>query len=258
MPWPTTPSPTSPSTSAPPSPEPRKARGRRSGEHAGVETDRGQRPRCSVVRPSVVVGRERCFELEELRVRANPVRQSGQSRDFMAEARCAGRVFAPGFECFREPALQRIAHPARFCTPFVMCQRGPLPKGRSRRWLDRASMVGEHRSHERTNRLAPVQNPPNRAVERMLRPLHSQYQERPAFLRMPGGRTFPTPGRPALRLKSRMQLPDVVKERQRGESPARRLRQRGIRRRFQALANDRQLQHSREHCRHVHGVMNET
>ena len=90
-----------------------------------------------------------------------------------------------------------------------------------------------------------------------LRPLHSQYQERPAFLRMPGGRTFPTPGRPALRLKSRMQLSDVVKERQRGESPARRLRQRGIRRRFQAIANDGQLQHSREHCRHVHGVMSE-
>ena len=54
-----------------------------------------------------------------------------------------------------------------------------------------------------------------------------------------------------------MQLSDVVKERQSGESPASRLRQRGIRRRFQAIANDGELQHAREHCRHVHGVMSE-
>ena len=54
-----------------------------------------------------------------------------------------------------------------------------------------------------------------------------------------------------------MQLSDVVKERQGGESPTRRLRQWSVRRRFQAIANNGQLQHSREHCRHVHGVMSE-
>ena len=68
---------------------------------------------------------------------------------------------------------------------------------------------------------------------------------------------FPATGCPAFRLKARVQLSDVVKERQGGESPTRRFRQRGARRRFQAVADDGQLQHSREHRRHVHGVMSE-
>ena len=118
-------------------------------------------------------------------------------------------------------------------------------------------MVGEHRPQERRHRLAPVENPSNRRVERVLRPSFGQQQERPAFLQMPGSRTFPATGCPAFRLKARVQLSDVVKERQGGESLARRFRQRGARRRFQAVADDGQLQHSREHRRHVHGVMSE-
>ena len=136
-------------------------------------------------------------------------------------------------------------------------QRGPFQKCRRRRWLDRASVVGKHRPHERRDCPTPVQNPPHRRVERVFRPPRGQHEERPAFLQMPGGRTLPVPGRPALRLKSRMQLSDVVKERQGGESPARRLRQCSIRRRFQSIADNGQLQHSREHRRHVHGVMSE-
>ena len=234
-----------------------KARGRRGGERAGIETDLGHRPRRSGVRPSVVVGRETRFELKEQPVRTDPVRQSSQSRNLMAETRCAGYVLTPGFECSREPAQQGIAHAVRCSPPVIVRQRGPFPKSRSRRWLDRASVVGKHRSHERRDRLAPVQHPPNRPVERVLRPPRSQHQERTAFLQVPSGRTLPVPGRPALRLKSRMQLSDVVKERQGGESPARRLRQCGIRRRFQSIADNGQLQHSREHRRHVHGVMSE-
>ena len=234
-----------------------EARGRRGGESAGVETDRGQRPCRSGVCPSVVVGRERCLELEEPRVRTDPVRQSGQSRDLMAETRRTGQVLTPGFESCGEPSLQGIVHPACFGPPVVLRQRWPFPKSRRRWWLDRASVVGKHRSHEQGHGLAPVPNPPDRLVERVLGPLHGQHQERPAFLEMPGGRMWPESIRPALCLKSWMQLSDVVKERQGGESPTRRLGQCGIRRRLQAIANDRQLQHSREHCRHVHGVMSE-
>ena len=170
-----------------------EARGRRGGERAGVEADRGQRPRRSVVRPGVVVRRERRFELEELTVRPDPVRQSSQPRNLMAETRCVRYMLTPGFECFREPVQQGIAHTARFSPPVVMRQRGPFPKRRRRRWLDRASVVGKHRSHERRDRFAPVQHPPHRRVERVLRPPRGQHQERPAFLQMPGGRTSPDP-----------------------------------------------------------------
>ena len=99
--------------------------------------------------------------------------------------------------------------------------------------------MGEHRSQKWRDRLAPVQHLPDRRVERVLGPPNGQYQERPAFLGMPAGRVWPEPIRPALCLKSWMQLSDVVEKRQGGEFLARRLGQFGIRRRLQAIANDR-------------------
>ena len=235
----------------------REARSGSGGECTGVETNRRQCLRRDIVRQRIVVRGERGLEYEELSVRSDPVRQSGQPRDLVAETWGVGKVSNPGLKSSGEPALQGIAHPPCFHPPVVVRQRRPFPKGRSCRRLHRASVVGEHRPHERGHRLAPVENPPNRRVERVFGPLHGQRQERPAFLQMPGGRTFPATGRPTLRLKARVQLSDVVKERQGGESPARRFGQCGIRRHLQAIANDRQLQHSREHRRHVHRVMSE-
>ena len=89
-------------------------------------------------------------------------------------------------------------------------------------------------------------------VKWMVRPPERQFEERTSFVDVAGERAVPKPSGPTLRLKSGMQLTDVVQKNQSGQSLTNQWRQRAIGCGSQAVANDRELNHSQEYRSNVH------
>ena len=116
------------------------------------------------------------------------------------------------------------------------------------------AMMRHHRADKGFDCSTPVHDLIHRHVKWMLRPA-AQPKERPAFGEMSARRAAPQAGRPAFRLKPRMQLANVMQEHQRGKARAVGSGQWRPRRNLQPRADHRQLDEPMEHCCHVHRMM---
>ena len=217
-----------------------------------IQPDPGQVLPGNRQRMGKVIRIKRCDERKHPAVRADPVRKRQQARDMMGEARRQRRRCGGGDR--RKPRRECLAHDGVRCPPVVT---GNI--------FQRLAHTVFVRCHDRRAVMRKQQGKPVLDV----RPFGQVH--RVAGQRLLGGQTLqPQPaaaqvvtgrhavaGRPALGLKCRCDLADIVQEGEGCQTFDGPRIERPTGGAFGRLAESRHLQQGPEHCRYVGAVMGE-